>query len=449
MGMVGGVHQLVSTAIRFGRTVATADTSTPESKRCQQRPNPAREAHVPPLQGRRYQGEAVATNRSSRPSYSHKCPTYIQSTPPCQGSCPAGEDIRGYLDIVRGIEKPPAPTASHAVAGIRLAPPDRGQPVPVGDGPRLPGAVRDRLQPQRGRRPRRHQLGRALPRRIRHREQAQVRQAARRRPARRSPLSAAARPACPAPTNWRCKGHAVTVFDEHEFLGGMMRYGIPGFRTPRDVLDAEIQRILDLGVKTRLKMPRSAPTSRWSRSARTSTRCSSAWARKSGRPLPIAERRSAQRRHRHRLPQGLQRRPSAACRQARGRGRRRRHLDRRGDRRAPSRPHRACQADRLPERAIAGHMAHDVAVVSAKQGAEVTLTSVFDDRQDAGQQARNRAGAGRRHRHPRRLAPVARGQGRQWPCHRAARRQVRSQVRRRQARDQDASKAPKTTSTPT
>ena len=40
--------------------------------------------------------------------HSHKCPTYIQSTPPCQGSCPAGEDIRGYLNIVRGVEKPPS-----------------------------------------------------------------------------------------------------------------------------------------------------------------------------------------------------------------------------------------------------------------------------------------------------------------------------------------------------
>ena len=38
--------------------------------------------------------------------HSHKCPTYVQSTPPCQGSCPSGEDIRGYLNIVRGIEKP-------------------------------------------------------------------------------------------------------------------------------------------------------------------------------------------------------------------------------------------------------------------------------------------------------------------------------------------------------
>src|SRR5512140_1571780 len=39
--------------------------------------------------------------------HSYKCPTYIQSTPPCQGSCPAGEDIRGYLGIVRGTEKVP------------------------------------------------------------------------------------------------------------------------------------------------------------------------------------------------------------------------------------------------------------------------------------------------------------------------------------------------------
>ena len=43
-------------------------------------------------------------------SKTYKCPTYIQFTPPCQGSCPAGEDIRGYLAIVRGTEKPPVGT---------------------------------------------------------------------------------------------------------------------------------------------------------------------------------------------------------------------------------------------------------------------------------------------------------------------------------------------------
>ncbi len=37
---------------------------------------------------------------------SHKCPTYVHETPPCQGSCPSGHDVRGWLSIVRGIEKP-------------------------------------------------------------------------------------------------------------------------------------------------------------------------------------------------------------------------------------------------------------------------------------------------------------------------------------------------------
>jgi NADPH-dependent glutamate synthase beta subunit-like oxidoreductase len=38
----------------------------------------------------------------------YKCPTYIHKTPPCQGSCPSGEDIRGWLAIVRQQEKPTA-----------------------------------------------------------------------------------------------------------------------------------------------------------------------------------------------------------------------------------------------------------------------------------------------------------------------------------------------------
>ncbi|MCK7580026.1 MAG: hypothetical protein MZV65_33075 [Chromatiales bacterium] len=58
-------------------------------------------------------------------------------------------------------------------------------------------------------------------------------------------------------------------------------------------------------------------------------------------------------------------------------------------------------------------MAHDVAALSARQGAEVTLTSVFADRQDAGQQARGRARAGRGHRDPRR--PGAGGGGAATP----------------------------------
>lgn len=44
------------------------------------------------------------------------------------------------------------------------------------------------------------------------------------------------------------RGHAVTIRDAEEQPGGMMRYGIPRYRLARDVLDAEIARIADLGV---------------------------------------------------------------------------------------------------------------------------------------------------------------------------------------------------------
>lgn len=43
-------------------------------------------------------------------------------------------------------------------------------------------------------------------------------------------------------------GHAVTVRDNSALPGGMMRYGIPAYRLPRDILDAEIARLRDLGV---------------------------------------------------------------------------------------------------------------------------------------------------------------------------------------------------------
>ncbi|HWC35089.1 MAG TPA: NAD(P)-binding protein [Mycobacteriales bacterium] len=46
-------------------------------------------------------------------------------------------------------------------------------------------------------------------------------------------------------------GHEVVLADAEADLGGMMRYGIPQYRLPRDVLDAEIARIVDLGVTVR------------------------------------------------------------------------------------------------------------------------------------------------------------------------------------------------------
>ncbi len=47
-------------------------------------------------------------------------------------------------------------------------------------------------------------------------------------------------------------GHSVTIREAGPMAGGMMRFGIPKYRLPRDILDAEIQRILDLGVTLEL-----------------------------------------------------------------------------------------------------------------------------------------------------------------------------------------------------
>jgi formate dehydrogenase major subunit len=48
------------------------------------------------------------------------------------------------------------------------------------------------------------------------------------------------------------RGHAVVIFDAHSHAGGMLRYGIPAYRLPRSVLDAEIGMIGQLGAEFRM-----------------------------------------------------------------------------------------------------------------------------------------------------------------------------------------------------
>jgi formate dehydrogenase beta subunit len=47
----------------------------------------------------------------------------------------------------------------------------------------------------------------------------------------------------------RKKGHQVTVFEARSKAGGMMRYGIPRYRLPEDLLDKEIKDLFDLGIE--------------------------------------------------------------------------------------------------------------------------------------------------------------------------------------------------------
>ena len=47
-------------------------------------------------------------------------------------------------------------------------------------------------------------------------------------------------------------GHEVEIHEAGPLAGGMMRFGIPKYRLPREVIDAEVRRILDLGVVLKL-----------------------------------------------------------------------------------------------------------------------------------------------------------------------------------------------------
>jgi NADPH-dependent glutamate synthase beta subunit-like oxidoreductase/Pyruvate/2-oxoacid:ferredoxin oxidoreductase delta subunit len=310
-------------------------------------------------------------------SYTYKCPTYIQSTAPCQGSCPAGEDIRGYLNIVRGIEKPPIgadgkPAMTwHEYAWRRLT---EANPFPsvmgrVCPAPCETGCNRNALEDHVGINSVEHFLGEYA---IEHNLQYI------------KPTTSTGKKVAiigGGPAGLACayqlalKGHEATVFDEHEFLGGMMRYGIPGFRTPRHILDAEIQRIIDLGVKTRLKCHIGKDIT-MEQIRRDFDAVFLGMGAQAGRALPIADSDA---------PNVV---TATAFLRAFNDGRLQ-HVGKRvvvvggGDTSIDV----ATVARRLghiehsqptdSELAIAGHLAQDVADISAKQGAEVVLTSIF------------------------------------------------------------------------
>lgn len=48
------------------------------------------------------------------------------------------------------------------------------------------------------------------------------------------------------------KGVKVTIYEKHDKLGGLLTHGIPEFRLPREVVEKTIEKILNLGVETKL-----------------------------------------------------------------------------------------------------------------------------------------------------------------------------------------------------
>ncbi len=180
--------------------------------------------------------------------HSHKCPTYVHRTPPCQGSCPSGHDIRGWLQIARGIDKPPVEGMTwQEYAFQRMA---EANPFPATMGRVCPAPCEDgcnrnevddfvginAVEQYVGDWAIEHNLALPAPAADTGKKVAVIGG---------GPAGLA------AAYSLRKRGHAITIFESHDQLGGMMVFGIPSYRTPRDMVDAEIKRILDLGMEVK------------------------------------------------------------------------------------------------------------------------------------------------------------------------------------------------------
>jgi dissimilatory sulfite reductase flavoprotein subunit len=180
---------------------------------------------------------------------SHLRPRYVAKTPPCVGTCPCGTDIRGWLTtIAQAEEYGRTYEQAYEIAWRMIT--DRN-PIPAVCGRVCPHPCEDACNRAAKESP---VAINALERFVgdfglakgfkleslnaeKYQEKLAVVGAG---PAGLSCAYQLAR-----------RGYPVTIFEAFGKPGGMLRYGIPQYRLPRAVLDAEIQRILDLGVQLR------------------------------------------------------------------------------------------------------------------------------------------------------------------------------------------------------
>jgi NADPH-dependent glutamate synthase beta subunit-like oxidoreductase len=167
-------------------------------------------------------------------------PLYLNSMPPCNDACPAGENIQGWLyeaeegRYERAWQVLVADNPFPAIMGRVCYHPcqtacnraELDQPVGINSVERFLGDVA-------------LQEGWQLPMEA--------------TPSGKRVLVVGAGPSgLSAAYHLRRLGHDVVIHDAGPKAGGMMRFGIPSYRLPRDILDAEIDRIVDAGVEIHL-----------------------------------------------------------------------------------------------------------------------------------------------------------------------------------------------------
>jgi len=173
-------------------------------------------------------------------SWRSERPVYADHLPPCNGACPAGEDIQGWLYL--------AEEGRYREAFEKLTV-DNPMPAVMGRvcyHPCETACNRGKLDRAVGINAVERFLGdEAIRRNWRFPKPPAS-------SGKRVLIVGAGPSGLAAAYHLARRGHAVTIRDAGPMAGGMMRFGIPKYRLPRDVLDAEIARILDLGVTLEL-----------------------------------------------------------------------------------------------------------------------------------------------------------------------------------------------------
>ncbi len=172
-------------------------------------------------------------------SWRNERPVYVDLMPPCNHACPAGENIQGWLYH--------AEEGDYEAAWRQLV---TDNPFPAVEGRVCYHPCENACN--------RGQLDEAVS--IHAVERFLGDEALRRgwkveagTPTGKHVLVVGAGPSgLSAAYHLRRLGHDVTIHDAGPMAGGMMRFGIPKYRLPRDILDGEIARIVDMGVAIEL-----------------------------------------------------------------------------------------------------------------------------------------------------------------------------------------------------